>query len=93
MTLQEALQRWSDACTVEPAGKDGTKLVPSGNRRPLMNQLRHCAEADIAVVAGVVPLGWSALVLVTPAEPKPHADSETPLPVPPRRKPFYLFVG
>lgn len=93
MKLTEALQRWSDACTVEPASKDGKTLVANGNRRPLANQLRHCADADIAVVAGAVPTGWSALVLVTPAEPKPHADSEAPLPQPPRRKPFHLFVG
>lgn len=95
MNLDQALQRWSDACTAEVASKDGKSFAPSGNRRPLVQQLRHCKDAVLEVAeCDKVPPGWSALVKVTPAEPKPHEPVDgVPLPLPPRRKPYHLFVG
>ena len=96
MYLKTALQHWSDSCAAEPASKDGSKFAPADNRRPLSNALRHCPTAKLEVVKGAsLPPGWAALVLVTPAEPKPHAatEGEAPPPTPPRRKPFHLFVG
>lgn len=93
MKLSDALQKWSSAATCEEAKG---KFVQTANDRPLTNQLRHCKDADLVVVAcDHVPGQYAALVKVTPVEPKPHiaADGDAPLPQPPRRQPFYLFVG
>lgn len=79
MSKAEALNKWSDACTVCECGPT---YVRDGNWTTIAKALRHCS--DTSTVVEKSNLNGDTVVLVTPAkkEVDPQAG-KTPINLPP----------
>lgn len=82
MTVKEALEKWSDACSASKVGEG--KFVRDGNWESLARSLRH-GEATLDDAG---ELNGDTVVLITPAEPAAPPKGKSKL----IRPPFYLVV-
>jgi hypothetical protein len=86
MTVKEAIEKWSEACSV---CKSGEALVRDGNWTPTTRVLRHYIAKESATIEVKGGLNGDVVVLVKPIEPKEPPPVGKSLA---KREPFLLVV-